>query len=308
MTTLAGNRVAGRGAVFLASIGIVLLSLGSAGQASAEPGAVSVREFVELRSLLIEDAPPLPFTVESSFLSLLQDQGQEWGWGTAGEEETGATESEEYEEKKPEKREETSDVRDVDWREGETPGPGGDFGRAEKGEIWAKKFRIGVEGGGFLPFGAEESFEGGGTGGVFAGFGLPTLIDGVTITSEVRALFAATESPDQDTGFDVSSMIFMFKKDFLFHFFPTNRAFDLYFFVGLGVGYERTEAEPGSAGSGLEDESNAGMWFLADGGFGAWINLGGPVDLVLKLEFNLIPVTDNVPFFAVGEGGFQVKF
>jgi hypothetical protein len=248
--------------------------------------------------------------LQTVFLTWTQDQGGEWGWGDSGEAERGPKEEPEKEEEpeEPEPTDESTVIDNEDW-ERRQAARGAPSSRKASEDVPAKKFRIGLEGGLFLPLGAkEENFNTSGAGGVALGFGLPPLIDGLTITSEIRVLGARTSSKDQAGGFDVSSTLVLLKGDFLFHFFPNDGKFNLFAFVGIGGGYESATAEPGTSGSGLQEDSDSGMWFLAQGGLGTWINLGGPIDLVLKLEFNLIPTSDNVPFFIMGEGGLQLRF
>jgi hypothetical protein len=264
---------------------------------------------MDLRSLLESSEPAFPARARAVLLPLLQDEGTEWGWDTVRKGEKKNTEKETGGEEIEKKKEETEVRDDPKWGEGPIDEPRRGIDERARGAAWARKTRIGFSGGAFLPFGAkEESFGTGGTGGIVLGFGLPPLIEGITITSELRIQVALTESGEQSGGFDVQSTLLLFKKDFLFHFFPYEKAFNLFAFVGVGAGYEMTSADPTDPASALDGDSESAFWFLADGGFGAWVNLGGPVDLVLKLEFNFIPVTENVPFFVVGEGGLQVKF
>ncbi|MCU0723421.1 MAG: hypothetical protein MUC63_07380, partial [Planctomycetes bacterium] len=88
-----------------------------------------------------------------------------------------------------------------------------------------------------------------------------------------------------------------------FHFFPESKAFNVHWFLGISLGIERTTATKGST-----ETTSTDVWFLADTGFGAWLNLAGPLDLILRLEFDVIPVTKNVPFYAVGLIGLQARF
>jgi|GEM_PF-2026983 len=168
----------------------------------------------------------------------------------------------------------------------------------------AKRTRIGLEFGAFLPFGEkEDSFSTGIVGGAFFGFGLPDLIEGVTLSDELRVLGGQTRSEEQDSGHDVSAILLLFRNDILFHFFPQKSDFNLCFFFGASVGYESVSADREG-----DFDSDSALWFAVQGGFGVWVGLGGPVDLVLKIEIDLIPVTDNVPVFALGEAGIQVRF
>ena len=76
-------------------------------------------------------------------------------------------------------------------------------------------------------------------------------------------------------------------------------------FAGIGLGFESISADrPGTSDS----ESDSALWFVLDAGLGAWIRITGPVDLVLRLEFDLPPTSENVPFFMVGEAGLQIAF
>lgn len=184
-----------------------------------------------------------------------------------------------------------------------------EYGPTDIGVNQARKTRIGIELGGFMPMGEkEQGYAAGGMFGAFFGFGLPPFLGGLTVTSEIRLLGGMTSSDQTDitdgTGYEVSTTLFLIKDDYLIHFFPRSRGFNLWWFVGLCVGIEMSEATD-VAGKAVSETFPG---FLIDTGFGAWVNLGGPVDLLFKLEFNLVPMSKNVPFFTVGEMGLQVRF
>ncbi|MHC4600161.1 MAG: hypothetical protein ACYS47_14265 [Planctomycetota bacterium] len=234
-------------------------------------------------------------------------EGDGWGWGGEGGEkgaekppaespgggEGGGEWGDEWED-------EPEDIEPVD------PGPGELPDRGPRGNV-ARKTRIGIDGGIFLPFGQkEEEFTTSGIGGIFLGFGLPPFLGSLTVTSEIHLQGGVTSSEGQTGGFDVSTTLLLGKFDLLFHFMPTNPKFNLYYFLGLAVGFEMSKADP-SSGTGTGETGNY-PGFLIDTGLGAWLNLGGPVDLILKLEFNFIPMSENVPFFVTGGMGLQVKF
>ncbi len=213
--------------------------------------------------------------------------GEDSGWGEGWEEGEG------WQETGP------ADVP-VEAQEEDAPSPA----RRE----WVQDTRIGIEFGAFLPFGAKkEAFDTGELGGVFLGFGLPPIIEPISITNELRVLGGYTLSEEQDTGYDVTTILFLLKDDLLFHFFPQGRSLDIYVFVGLSFALESSSASR-TLGTETEEESGTFPGFLVDAGFGAWITLSGPVDLLLRLEFDLVPMSDNVPFFAVGQAGIQVRF
>ncbi|MHC5036849.1 MAG: hypothetical protein ACYTHM_06020 [Planctomycetota bacterium] len=285
------------------------------GYASPE-GPARISAVADLGSLF---GKPLlrPLKIGEGLVALRQDPGEEWGWHTAGKEEEPQSQLERETFQGDEKfipvirptRAKKSPRSPRRAEERPTPS-----GEPSDGDIegrrtaMAERFRIGLEAGGFIPFGEkEEAFNTGLMGGVFAGFGLPTLIQGLTITSEL-SLLAGMTSSEQEGGIEVSSTIVMVRDDFLFHFFPNEKSFNLYYFIGISFGYEMTSADsPASSGTGTETDSGTAVWFLFDTGLGSWVNLGGPVDLILKIDFNLVPITDNIPFFIVGQVGIQVK-
>lgn len=239
--------------------------------------------------------------------------GSDWGWGDEGESEP-ATPA-------PAPQPGDDSGWGSGWGEGEgqeglgegepAPFPGEEeVDTAPSGPVreWVRDVRIGIEFGAFLPFGAEkEAFETGELGGVLFGFGLPSILEGVVITNELRVLGGYTLSKEQETGFDVKTTLFLFKDDLLFHFLPRGRGFGLYAFVGIALALENSSAEKDLLTS-TDERSESFTQFLVDGGLGAWITLSGPVDLLLRLEFDLVPMADNVPFFAVGQVGLQVRF
>ena len=244
-----------------------------------------------------------------------KEEGEGWGWG----EDEGGEEAEKPPAESPGGGEGGKDWGDdwggEDWEEepGDEPGP---VDRPRDLEdpsgprvSYARKTRIGIDGGLFLPFGGDEEYNVSGLGGVVLGFGLPPFLGNLVVTCEVHIGGAFTSSDQEGatatTGFEVDTKLILGKYDVLFHFMPTNQKFNLYYFLGLAVGYEMSDSTD-KATDVTASESYPG--FLVDTGLGAWLNLGGPVDLVLKLEFNLIPMSQNVQFFATGQAGIQVKF
>lgn len=217
---------------------------------------------------------------------------------------------------KPDGKGEGSWGNEGGWKEepgkgGEEPLPGGEeeFGPAAAGEDQARKLRIGLEFGGFAPLGAkEEGYSAGGIAGVFFGFGLPRFLGDLTVTSEIRLLGGTTSSTGQEAGYDVDTTLIFIKDDYLLHFFPRKRAFNAWWFVGLCLALEMSEATREVSPGVTESTSETFPGFLIDTGFGAWINLGGPIDLLFKLEFNFVPMSKNVSFFTVGEIGIQARF
>ena len=174
----------------------------------------------------------------------------------------------------------------------------------------ARKLRIGLEAGGFVPLGAkEEEYATGQFGGLFLGFGLPPLLGDLTITSELRLIGGRTTSTDQVKGFDMSTTLVGIRDDFLVHFLPRNKTLNLFLFVGVGLAAEMSTGEGVDPvlGSTLNEKATY-VGFLADAGLGAWITVVSSVDLFLRLEIDFIPMTNNVPFFMVGEAGLQVRF
>ncbi|MHC5036850.1 MAG: hypothetical protein ACYTHM_06025 [Planctomycetota bacterium] len=323
---------------FLTAAGLLAVLCGTA---SADPEDTRLTDFLDLGSLV--QGIPHPVKSADGLVLCLQDDG--WGWGEDEEEE----EEEEPEEgaapegegpgsggdwgwgeggkKKEEdkgwgwdegKKEAEKPAEDEEWGEGgweegeEPPIPGRDIEDMEDrgpSVAWAKKTRIGLAFGGFLPFGAkEEAYGVGGMGGPFLGFALPPLLGNLTVTDELRLLIGQTSSMEQETGYDVTTLMIFVKNDLLFHFMPNSKGFNLYFFLGVGFALEMSSATKENTATGeTEDDSGTFPGFIVDTGFGSWVNIGGPVDLILKLEFNLVPVTKNVPFFAVGEVGIQIK-
>ena len=153
----------------------------------------------------------------------------------------------------------------------------------------------------------EEAFNTGQMAGLLVGFALPPFIQGITITTEIRLLEGTTSSWNQESGHDVSAFLVVLKNDYLVHFLPRHTSFNLFYFLGLSFGLETASAKRATT-TGTEKDSGTAVWFVIDTGLGAWVNLGGPVDLLLRLEFNLVPVSKNVGFFVVGTAGIQVKF
>jgi hypothetical protein len=244
-----------------------------------------------------------------------KEDGEGWGWGDEG----GGEEAEKPPASPGGGEGGGEGGEDGGWGEpgGWTDEPGGDTEPAPptRGEIpyggprvsYARKTRIGIDGGLFLPLGhKKEEYDTSGIGGVFLGFGLPPFLGSLTVTSEVHIGAAFTSSTQTATGYDVSTNLILGKFDLLFHFMPNSQKFNLYYFLGLAVGYEMSTASP-SSGVGA-DVSEGYPGFLVDTGLGAWLNLGGPVDLILKMEFNFIPMSENVPYFVTGQAGIQVKF
>jgi hypothetical protein len=308
-----GGRTLNRFSVRITVLG-ALVALAAAATASADPGPTLAR-FLDPDPGFLSELRLPPLRTGGHFISLAQETGTEWGWendvkkgkipGKGSELHEGV---ETIKEKKPPEPPRGSDKPREGTETTARAADGSDAGPLG-GTVWAKKTRIGVGFGGLLPFGEkEESFDTGFLGGVHLGFGLPSLIGGLTVTMEVRLLGGTTSSTGQTDGFDVSAIVFMAKDDLLFHFFPRQKSFNIYYFLGLSLGYESTSAKRTLAGGGTESKSDTALWFLVDTGFGAWIGLADAVDLVLKFEFNLVPVTENVPFFVVGEAGVQVKF
>jgi hypothetical protein len=252
--------------------------------AASEPGC-RLSSFLDAAG--IEPAPlPAP-RVSEGWAPIRQAEWGWWPWRNRQDEEIPPEE-----EAAPEEEEEIA------------AGPA--FGEQVRrgGGAWARKTRIGLEFGAFLPFGAkEESFGSGQMGGVFLGFGLPPLVGDLVVTNEVRLLEGTTSSRDQSSGHDVSSLVIAVKDDFLVHFFPDSQAFNVHWFLGASLGIESTTARRGSA-----ESTETDVWFLADTGIGVWLNLAGPLDVVARLELDYIPTTKNVPFFFVGMLGLQARF
>ncbi|MHC4778138.1 MAG: hypothetical protein ACYTFG_06120 [Planctomycetota bacterium] len=315
----------------------------AAGDAAlADPGDVSLSDFTNIASLFEGSRSLNPRPIEG-FAPVLQDD--DWGWGEeekpsedppaspgGGEEEGGGEEGgdgwgwgedegggEEGGETPPESPGGGSEEGGGEWGDwgdeggmdeggGEEPTPGPSRREDPSGPSvsYAKKTRIGFDFGGFLPFGSkEEDYEAGGVGGFFIGFGLPPFLGSLTVTTELHVGGAITGSSGQTNGYDVTTNLILGKLDLLFHFMPNSRKFNLNYFLGLAVGYEMSSAKDVATGV-TTTESYPG--FLIDTGLAAWINLGGNWDLILKLEFNFIPMSENVSFFATGQMGFQVKF
>lgn len=269
------------------------------------PGPATVLEILDLSTLL--EAPVAPrLHVGHGPVGLLQELPTEWGWG-AGMKRSDRTSGVDT---GPVTREENGLVieEDVKVRGAEddlTAGARGLLAGTGEHGVQVTRTRIGFEFGGFLPLGEkEEAFRTGQVGGLFYGFALPPLLEGFTITSELRLLEATTTSTDQADGFDVSSFLVLVKDDLLVHLFPRQRVYNVFYFLGLGLGLELSSAKDAAGGS----ESGTGAFFLLDTGLGGWVHLTGPLDLVFRLEFNLVPITENVPFFIVGQMGIQAKF
>lgn len=292
-TTLVGT------ACLLATAGIAW-----AAAPDAPPPAVSVQDFLDtplsrLTPILQEDAGEAPGEREEGVI-----RGR-YGWGRGLGEESpaggpgGGEAFDPYAERAMggEKKEFEDDFED--YREPvDTVFPGLE-------ESWATRMRIGIEFGAFLPFGAkEDAYSTGELGGAFFGFKLPPLIPGILVTNEVRLLGGYTSSSDQESGHDVSALVLLFRNDVLFHILPGGDDFNIFFFAGVGLGFESLSAERSGGGS----ESDSAFWFVIDGGLGGWVRISGPLDLVLRLEFDIPPLSDNTSLFLVGEAGIQITF
>jgi hypothetical protein len=274
--------------------GAALLAVLAATSLFAAATDAVAADSVPLRlSSLLESSgqPPVPLSDLRPRSSWVSIGGSEWGWWLWNRRQDEEQPGPETEERVGEAEEE-----EEGGSYGEDAGPRGDAG--------ASGMRIGIELGAFLPFGEkEESFRSGQMCGVLVGFGLLSPAPGILVTDEIRILEGTTSSLDQTSGYDVSSLVFAVKNDFLLHFFPAARGFNVHAFLGFSLGIERTTAKKGT----LED-TDTGFWFLCDAGLGAWVTLAGPVDLLLRIEFDFIPTSDNVPFFAVGLMGLQMRF
>jgi hypothetical protein len=243
-----------------------------------------------------------------------EKKGGEEGWGEGG----GAPKKERGEGKKGDGgwgeeswgEEGASSGTEPGAGEGEGEGPEtGEGGREEDtGPTvnYARKTRIGLEIGGFLPMGAKEApYSTGQFAGLFLGFSLGSL----PFTTEVRFIEGYTTSTDQEKGFDMTTILVGGRLDFLLHFMPKSQSFNLFFFLGAGAVVEMSSGTGEDPVSGKSlSESGTYPGFLVDAGLGAWFSLSGSIDLFLRLEFDLIPVSQNVSYFGLGEIGLQMKF
>jgi hypothetical protein len=267
----------------------------------AGPAGDDSDDTLRLSSLLEPLGEPSPGRT-AGFLPVLQD-GKRWGWEEDDEPKEEEPKWEDEGEEKPPPKKGRTDEED-EWAKAAAREKAA---RAKpKRVVYATRTRIGIEGGGFLPFGEkEESYNSGEMAGFFFGFGLGDIISGLTITNELRLIQGYATSSPEDEKYDLTSFFFIVRDDLLFHFFPENRGFNFYYFLGIGMAIELWSSD--EDGVRLEEDSGTGLGLLIDTGFGAWVNISGPLDLVLRLEANIVPVTKNVPFFMVGQIGLQIK-
>jgi hypothetical protein len=187
----------------------------------------------------------------------------------------------------------------------ETPEAGTGSKASPSGGGWIGMHRIGLDVGGFIPLAEKrEAYSPAEMAGIFFGYNLTDA--GPVITGEVRLLQAYTRSNNQDEGFNVSTFLFMGRHDVLLHLLPGTWGFSLYGFLGLGLVLEASSSKSDSPTEGGDPGTYVGV--LVDGGVGAWLNLGGSVDLLFRMELNLVPVTENVPVFLAGQAGLQYRF
>jgi len=97
---------------------------------------------------------------------------------------------------------------------------------------WAKKLKIGLDIGGFLPFGEkEEAFSTGQIAALFLGFGLMDM-GGITLSNQIRIGEGYTTSLDQTNGYDLTTLLIIIRDELQFHFNPMMKSFDFFLFLG----------------------------------------------------------------------------
>ena len=297
-----------RNLLVVSAIAALFAAAGSA--ALAGPHDLSIASLIDGKCPL--DRSPC---LTARLASLAQDDG--WGWGEAEPPKPDKTPESNSPEKTPKDPGKSGKWGD-DWTEGENwteegPQPGG--GEEETVKLpegpkvnWARKTKIGLDFGGFLPFGEkDESFSSGQIASLFLGFGLADL-GGITVSNQIKLVEGSTSSIDQANGYDVSTFLIMIRDELHFHFIPNSKSFDFFAFVGLAVAFESSSGTRVNPANG-QTETSSGFYYgmLADAGIGASFNLFGPVDALLRLEFNFLPVTQNVQFFLVGQIGIQIR-
>jgi hypothetical protein len=291
-----------------ALLGVLAAAL--AATAAEAPPAARISDFLDAGALL-RDAGPGPLDLRGPLVPLLQGGGS-WGEDSGKKKDKGGkTDPSDWgsDVPKEEPREEALPEEEEEEPAEETLKPARPKDQGPP-VAWARKTRIGLEAGGLLPLSAKEvKFDTGQAAGLFLGFDLPELLGGLALTSELRLVEAYTTSSGQEDGFDVTSILVGARVDLLLHLLPMTKAFNAFFFLGVGAVFESSSAEGVDEVSGDPiSDSSSDQGFLMDAGLGAWLNLFDPLDLFLRVEIDLIPVSGNMSAFAAVELGVQVKF